>query len=245
MPSRVLLLSVDGKAAEELVAPLEQRDMTVSIAHDLATAIHRLAEHQLIILDAGDASTLTMLCRRITDASGSSHAPIIAIAHSSDVEERVELLEAGADDVLAQPIDVRELEAIVEALLLRSRPATRAPAADQPPAPAAPRGPGRVIAFAAAKGGSGTTTLAVNTALVLAEMAQGPVAIADLDMLHGQVSTHLDIYARTSTAALAREEMHRPRDAHRVGSQAQQRPDGLRRPLSPRRCARHQRPAAG
>jgi len=37
-------------------------------------------------------------------------------------------------------------------------------------------------------------------------MAPGNVAIADLDMYHGQVSTHLDIYARSSTAALAREE---------------------------------------
>ena len=66
--------------------------------------------------------------------------------------------------------------------------------------------PARVIAFASAKGGSGSTTLAVNTALILAEMAPGNVAIADLDMYHGQVSTHLDIYARSSTAALAREE---------------------------------------
>jgi pilus assembly protein CpaE len=63
-----------------------------------------------------------------------------------------------------------------------------------------------VIAFSAAKGGSGTTTLAVNTALVLAEMAPGSVAIADLDMYHGQVSTHLDIYARNSTAQMARED---------------------------------------
>jgi pilus assembly protein CpaE len=64
-----------------------------------------------------------------------------------------------------------------------------------------------VIVFASAKGGSGTTTLAVNTALVLAEMAPGNVAIADLDMFHGQVSTHLDIYGRGSTATLAREDL--------------------------------------
>lgn len=206
MSSRVLLLSVNGQAAEGLVAPLEQRDMTVSIAHDLATAIHRLAEHQLIILDAGDTATLTMLCRRINDAAGSNHAPIIAIAHTSDVEERVSLLEAGADDVLAQPIDERELEAIVEALLLRSQSAVETLPAVQTAAPPALRGPGRVIAFAAAKGGSGTTTLAVNTAILLAEMTAGTVALADLDMQHGQISTHLDIYARTSTAELAREE---------------------------------------
>jgi len=48
--------------------------------------------------------------------------------------------------------------------------------------------------------------LAVNTALVLAEMAPGSVAVADFDMYHGQVSTLLDIYARTSTAQIARDD---------------------------------------
>jgi Flp pilus assembly CpaE family ATPase len=38
-------------------------------------------------------------------------------------------------------------------------------------------------------------------------MAPGNVAIADLDMFHGQVSTHLDIYGRGSTATLAREDL--------------------------------------
>jgi pilus assembly protein CpaE len=123
------------------------------------------------------------------------------------VEERVRLLEAGADDVLTRPIDPRELEALVEALLLRAPVAGLAEGAAGVTLTPRPSGePGRVIAFASAKGGSGTTTLAVNIALVLAEMAPGNVAVADFDLYHGQVSTHLDIYPRSSTAALAREE---------------------------------------
>jgi pilus assembly protein CpaE len=92
---------------------------------------------------------------------------------------------------------------------------------------AAPRpegAPGRVIVFASAKGGSGTTTLAVNTALVLAEMAPGNVAIADMDMFHGQVSTHLDIYGRGSTATLAREDLHSP---EMVTDSGRRHPSGL------------------
>lgn len=99
---------------------------------------------------------------------------------------------------------------MVDALLLRSNPSASASSSSAsavtPVAPKTQSAPGRVIAFAAAKGGAGTTTLAVNTALVLAEMAPGNVAIADLDMFHGQVSTHLDIYGRGSTATLARED---------------------------------------
>ena len=206
MSSRVLLLAVDGNATDQVVQPLEQRGMSVSVARDPASALQRLGEHQLVILDAPDAASLAMLCRRINDEAGSAHPPILAMAHSRDVDARVRLLEAGADDVIGQPIDERELEALVEALLLRAPASSHSEGAIPPITPRPSGEPGRVIAFASAKGGSGATTLAVNTSLVLAEMAPGSVAIADLDMYHGQVATHLDIYARSSTAALAREE---------------------------------------
>ena len=74
-----------------------------------------------------------------TMRSGSAHPPILAVAHSPNVEARVGLLEAGADDVLAQPIDPRELEALVEALLLRA-PGAAAAGADAARDPAADAG---------------------------------------------------------------------------------------------------------
>jgi pilus assembly protein CpaE len=202
-----LLLTVNGQSTERVLEPLERRGLSVSVSHDPASALQRVGEHQLIILDVPDPASLAMLCRRINDEAGSAHPPILAIAQSRDVEARVRLLEAGADDVLAHPIDERELEALVEALMLRAPSATHTITGQTPIAVPRPVGaPGRIICFASAKGGSGTTTLAVNTALILAEMAPGNVAIADFDMYHGQVSTHLDIYARSSTAALARED---------------------------------------
>lgn len=210
LASRVLLLSVDGRIANEVVPALEGRGVEVATTDDPQIALRHLAEHQMVILDAPDEATVAMLCRRINDEVGSTHPPILAVAHGPSVESRVGLLEAGADDVLAQPIDARELEALVEALLLRApgaSPTGAEPAAILPPTPT---GPGRVISFASAKGGSGTTSLAVNTALVLAEMAPGNVAIVDLDMYHGQVATHLDLYGRRSTADLAREDHTNP-----------------------------------
>lgn len=183
----------------------------------------RINEQQLILLDAADESALALLCRQINDETGSRHPPILAVAHSRDVESRVRLLEAGADDVVAQPVDASELEALVDALMLRA-PEPMAPEGSEAsgPPPRMPQAsPGRVVAFTSAKGGSGTTTLAVNTALILAEMAPGSVAIADLDMFHGQVSTHLDIYARDSTAQMAREDRQSqtPDVVHEAGKQ--------------------------
>jgi len=208
LSNSILVLTADGLADNAIVEPLQRAGMNVSVTDDLGSALQHLGEQQLLILDASDESKLAMLCRRINDETGSRHAPILAVAHSHDVEERVHLLEAGADDVIGLPVDERELSALVEALLLRApAPPTTGEGTtiSAPPRPM-PTGPGRVIAFAAAKGGSGTTTLAVNTALILAEMAPGSVAIADMDMYHGQVATHLDLYARNSTAQMARED---------------------------------------
>ena len=206
MSLRVLVLTIDGQSAADVVGPLQARGIAVAVTRDVARALAALGDADLLVLDAADTAALTMLCRRVIDEAGSGHAPVLAIAQGSDVEERVQMLEAGADDVLARPIDERELSAIVEALTLRPS-AARQPAG--PPTPTAPKAqsePGRVIVFAAAKGGSGATTLAVNTAVLLAEMAPANVAIADMDMAHGQVATHLDIYGRSSTADLARED---------------------------------------
>jgi pilus assembly protein CpaE len=203
----VLLVSLGGSAADQLERTLARIGLSVSVSRELAVAMSQLAQADLIVAEAADGASLAMLCRRINDESGSSHPPILAVAPDRDVETRVKMLEAGADDVVAQPLDEREVRALVDALLLRSSGGTRGEASVAPPVPRPPAAPGRVIAFAAAKGGSGTTTLAVNTAVVLAEMAPGSVAIADLDMFHGQVATHLDIYGRGSTALLAREDL--------------------------------------
>jgi pilus assembly protein CpaE len=206
LTSRVVLLSLGGDAAQALAGALSRFDLSVSVARDLNAALTDLDAAQLIVVEGPDTPSLALACRRINDEAGSNHAPILAVVSGRDVETRVQMLEAGADDVLAQPIDERELSAMVDALLLRSTAAVQA----QAPVPATPRpqaSVGRTIVFAAAKGGTGTTTLAVNTALVLAEMAPGNVCIADLDMYRGQVSTHLDIYGRGSTATLALDDL--------------------------------------
>ena len=229
MSSRVVLVSLGGNA-QALAGALARLDLSVVEAGDMNAALAEVDTAQLIVVEAADMPSLALLCRRINDEAGSAHPPILAVVPANDVETRVKVLQAGADDVLSQPIDERELGAMVDALLLRSNPSVGAPVAlatiGSPIVPKPPSGPGRVIAFAAAKGGAGTTTLAVNTALMLAEMAPGNVAIADLDMFHGQVSTHLDIYGRGSTATLAREDLE-SQTAEMIADSGRLHPSGL------------------
>ena len=87
--------------------------------------------------------------------------PVMCVSATDDVEERIAFLEAGADDVMARPFDARELEARVEALLLRfQRSKDLAPiiSADGLTLARARR----TVAVYSPKGGVGTTTVATN-----------------------------------------------------------------------------------
>jgi pilus assembly protein CpaE len=146
------------------------------------------------------------------------------VCQQDDVDERVRFLEAGADDVIARPFDPRELEARVEGLLIRfqrSRDLTPLMAGTMPLA-----GRRRVIACFSPKGGVGTTTIAVNIAVTLAQHFPEQVGIVDLDVDFGQVATHLNVKPRLTIADLAADDVA-IRDGETMRSYADKAQPGL------------------
>jgi pilus assembly protein CpaE len=203
LPANIVVVALGGADSERIAAPLIARGHRVTTLTDLADSTSALSQADLLIVTAEAAPAVVDGCRRLRNVAPAG-LPIIALAHSHDVEERISLLEAGADDVLGEPLDARQLEALAEALLSRRQPTTGEPAA-HPGAQMPAGGVGRVVCFGAAKGGAGTTLLAVNTAVLLAQRGQG-IAIADLDFHHGQVAAHLDLRPTLNTAQLARDD---------------------------------------
>jgi pilus assembly protein CpaE len=130
--------------------------------------------------------------------------PVLVVAPAGDVEARIAFLEAGADDVIASAFARRELEARVEALLIRA--GRLEPEATRGELPS-----GQIVTFFSPKGGVGTTTLAVNTAVLLAggvasgrsATSQSRVLAVDLDLQFGQVATHLNLSPRFDLGGLA------------------------------------------
>ncbi|HEX6140040.1 MAG TPA: hypothetical protein VF013_06225 [Candidatus Limnocylindria bacterium] len=131
--------------------------------------------------------------------------PVLVVAPAGDVEARIAFLEAGADDVITVGFARRELEAKVEALLIRAGRIRPEQTRSDLPA-------GEIVTFLSPKGGVGTTTLAVNTALLLAGGMPGNagpgsrVLLVDLDLQFGQVATHLNLSPRFDVAGLAGDE---------------------------------------
>jgi pilus assembly protein CpaE len=151
--------------------------------------------------------------------------PVLIVAPAGDVEARIAFLEAGADDVITAGFARSELHARVEALLIRAgrvRPTT--------PQTGVPTGD--IITFFSPKGGVGTTTLAVNTALLLAGGISGPgstaarVLLVDLDLQFGQVATHLNLSPRFDVAGLCGDEPALG-DAEVAASYLTQHPSGV------------------
>ena len=135
--------------------------------------------------------------------------PVLVVAPAGDVEARIAFLEAGADDVIASGFARRELEARVEALLIRAGRVEPEVTRRQLPT-------GQIVTFFSPKGGVGTTTLAVNTGVLLAGgagratpgavQAGSRVLIVDLDLQFGQVATHLNLSPRFDLGSLATDE---------------------------------------
>jgi DNA-binding response OmpR family regulator len=95
------------------------------IAADFVTTEHQLlvatADHRydLLILGlGGSARDIATALRQIADEV--ENLPVIVISSCRKLQDRIDVLSAGADDFLAKPFDVRELLAKVHAGLRRS-----------------------------------------------------------------------------------------------------------------------------
>ena len=198
MPANPILICAPSP---ELRARLEQLGeagyvtTTVEKASDVVSAL-RVGAYDLIV---AEGLAVSGAIERIRGAT-TKQVPLIVVSPAGDVEARIAFLEAGADDVITASFASTELEARVEALLIRTGKAR--------PEGGSGTGAGRVVTFFSPKGGVGTTTLAVNSAVLLAggpKAMQGHsarVLLIDLDLQFGLVATHLNLSPRYDIADL-------------------------------------------
>lgn len=200
--TRIVLLGNAG--SETLIKVLGRAGRTVTRIEDADQLVAAADGHDVVILDVvPPPRSLGEMCREIRAEEGLADVPILAITSADDLEERIHLLEAGADDVMLRPIDERELDARVEALDLRHR---RSRELRPSTLVAATRRPGRrLIAVYSPKGGVGTTTVSVNVALAIAARDPDGVALVDLTLMGGHVATHLNLQPRLTIADLVRD----------------------------------------
>ena len=210
MPASTILVLESATTGDASLGPiLTTAGYTVTRTTDAAEAIEKVADHQLAVVDVGTAPAKGKggieLCRELRATPAMAAVPILCVAASDDVEERISFLEAGADDVVARPLDAREVEARVEALLLRfQRSRDFAPVVSSDGLTLGR--PRRSVAVYSPKGGVGTTTIATNIAVVAAQRKADRVILVDLSLQFGGVATHLNLEPKLTIADAVREE---------------------------------------
>jgi two-component system response regulator MprA len=119
---RVLVIEDDSEIADVLRRFLRQEGHEVRIAADGEGALPAATEFvpDLVILDLGLPGVDGVeVCRRLR-ADGD--VPILILTARSELEDRVEGLDSGADDYLVKPFERQELLARIRALLRRRPP---------------------------------------------------------------------------------------------------------------------------
>jgi pilus assembly protein CpaE len=204
----ILLLTIDRAAADSLTTALSRPGHGVTVVNDPAKLFASAAGYSLVMIDrVAPPLTVAAVVEELRRDETTAKIPVLAIAQADNLDERIALLESGADEVITKPFDPVELEARVEAVSLRfqrSLSATPAPAL----ASTSIGDPNarRIIAVFSPKGGVGTTTIATNLALISAERHAKSTLLIDLDLSFGQVASHLNLQPKQGLLELVRDD---------------------------------------
>ncbi len=201
--TKVLVVDDDLNIQRVLVFTLKQEGFEVIVASDGETGVEmaRTSEPDLILMDVampkldGYAATQQI---RAAERSG-TRVPIIMLTSEADVGERVKGLRAGADDDIVKPFHPLELIARIRALLARSGATTVPTGQDAATL-------GQLALFYGAKGGVGTTTIAINTGIALAQEAKRKTALVDANLQFGDLRVFLDLGLDTASIVNAMSE---------------------------------------
>jgi DNA-binding response OmpR family regulator len=121
---KILIVDDEVKLAESLGSVLKDQGWTAELAHTGPDALQLLKNFQfdIILLDCGlPEMTGVEICQKYRLGGGES--PIIFVTGRNAIEDKEAGFEAGGDDYITKPFDVRELLARIKAI--RQRPGKR------------------------------------------------------------------------------------------------------------------------
>lgn len=120
------------------------------------------------------------------------HTGLVIVARTLESSDLLEAMRMGVNEWVAEPIKLDELAAAIQRV---ARPGVSVQM-------------GRALAVLGAKGGIGTTTVAVNLATSLHRVAKAPTLLVDMHLAHGDAAVFLGVEPRFSVVD-ALENMHR------------------------------------
>jgi two-component system response regulator MprA len=177
---RILVVDDDRSVRDALRRALTLGGYEVDAAEDGLQALTRMSSSSVdaVVLDVGMPEVDGLeVCRRLRGSG--DRTPILMLTARDAVSDRIDGLDAGADDYLVKPFDLGELKARIRALLRR----------------ASQGGDPDSLTFAELRLDSGRHGAAVNDEFV--ELTRTEYQLLELLMMHPRtVLTHSVIYER-------------------------------------------------
>ncbi len=184
MPEKILIVDDDIETLRLVGLMLQRQGYRIVAANNgqQALSMSKIELPDLILLDIMmpdmDGYEVT---KQIRAEESTKTIPIIMFTAKSMVDDKVAGFDAGVDDYLTKPTHPAELTAHVRALLARNvKRSSEMPVMK-----------GLVCAVLAAKGGIGTTTLAVNVGVALRQRTKSDVIVAEMRPSQGTLGIDL------------------------------------------------------
>ena len=194
MNPEVVIIGAKDRELERLLGTLNLRTSQLPSA-ELSTLAHAAA-HQpdVVVIDLRGGQALPAAVASLKRQHPTT--PVLLITSTLEPAVVLEAMRAGVNECVAEPLKASEIETAVTRLVAHKQPIAT----------------GQVFAFIGAKGGVGTTTVAVNVATELDRAARGRTLLVDLHLAHGDAAVFLGVEPRFSVVD-ALDNIHRFDDA--------------------------------
>ena len=192
---RILIVDDEEQIRKLLESSLQRRGYEVVVAADGIEALRQIRAKMpsLIVTDVNMPNMNGFeLTRRLRADHRTARVPIVMLSARKQADDILTGYAEGADEYIAKPVEMAVLSAKIDVLIKRMK-ATAGEVIKR----------GRVIVFLRGKGGAGATTLAVNSAVALAETKMYKTAVVDLSLEFGNVASHLNLKPQHTLADLA------------------------------------------
>ncbi|HET6547450.1 MAG TPA: TadE/TadG family type IV pilus assembly protein [Solirubrobacter sp.] len=200
MSARLLIAVADDETARRAAAQAREAELdvvdVVGELDEIHRALRRLDVDVVLLHDALGGTPVLDLARDL--AAAYPEVGLILLADEDSPGLLRAAMQAGLRDVVALPLALEPFEASVRAAAAWSRTMRDRVTGEDPGTLG-----GQLIAVAGAKGGVGTTTVALHLGLAAARLAPGrPVCLVDFDLQKGDFRALLDTPHRRSVVDL-------------------------------------------
>ena len=194
MNAEVAIIGAKDRELERLLAAVNMRTSQLAFA-ELATLAHAAARQpDIVVVDLRGGQPLPTAVAALKRQHPTT--PVLLVTTSLEPAFVLEAMRAGVNECVAEPLQAAEIETAITRLLAHKQPLAT----------------GQVFAFIGAKGGVGTTTVAVNVATELGRTAANRTLLIDLHLAHGDAAVFLGVEPRFSVVD-ALDNIHRFDDA--------------------------------